>query len=126
MSGSSAPQQDAAPCSPSDVASLKLLRYLQERVKQLRVENNTCSLGLSPAHTVPGELSGSYLTTVRSLFSFLVLGGFFSPDCLSFNGTISCSKRGGEQLSPPFRSKKSHICRLTDLFLCFCVWIQYI
>lgn len=69
MSVSSAPQQDAAPRSPSDVASLKLLRYLQERVKQLRAENNTCSLGLSPAHTVPGDLSGSYLTTVRSVFN---------------------------------------------------------
>ncbi|XP_061529323.1 uncharacterized protein si:ch211-102c2.8 [Phycodurus eques] len=29
----------AAPRSPSDVASLKLVHYLQSRVKQLRVEN---------------------------------------------------------------------------------------
>ncbi|XP_061907341.1 calcium-binding and coiled-coil domain-containing protein 1-like isoform X2 [Entelurus aequoreus] len=32
----------AAPHVPSDVASLKLVHYLQSRVKQLRVENQTC------------------------------------------------------------------------------------
>ncbi|KAM7391992.1 hypothetical protein PAMP_022636 [Pampus punctatissimus] len=43
--------------SPSDVASLKLLRYLQSRVKQLRVENQTYACSQS-------DLSGSYLKTI--------------------------------------------------------------
>ncbi|TKS78680.1 hypothetical protein D9C73_012493 [Collichthys lucidus] len=48
--------------SPSDVASFKLLRYLQSKVKQLRVENqgNTWN----PSNTAPLDLSGSYLTTI--------------------------------------------------------------
>ncbi|KAG8012015.1 hypothetical protein GBF38_004441 [Nibea albiflora] len=52
----------AASHSPSDVASFKLLRYLQSRVKQLRVENqgNTWH----PSNTAPLDLSGSYLTTI--------------------------------------------------------------
>lgn len=68
--------RDGAPCSPSDVASLKLVRYLQERVKQLRVENDTCSWSLSPSRpAVPCDLSGSCPSTVRSLL--LILLGFF-------------------------------------------------
>ncbi|XP_075882141.1 uncharacterized protein LOC142888019 [Nelusetta ayraudi] len=56
--------RDGAPCSPSDVASLKLVRYLQERVKQLRVENDTCSWSLSPPRpAVPCDLSGSCPST---------------------------------------------------------------
>ncbi|XP_068461118.1 trichohyalin [Clinocottus analis] len=58
----------AASRSPSDVASLKLLRYLQSRVTQLRVENHDNNWSPSPSKTIPLELSGSYLTTVRSSF----------------------------------------------------------
>ncbi|XP_032371734.1 trichohyalin isoform X2 [Etheostoma spectabile] len=56
----------AASHSPSDVASFKLLRYLQSRVKQLRVENQayTQSLHSEPANTSPLDLAGSYLTTI--------------------------------------------------------------
>ncbi|KAF3850811.1 hypothetical protein F7725_012583, partial [Dissostichus mawsoni] len=54
----------AASHSPSDVASFKLLRFLQSRVKQLRVENQTYSWSPSPANTIPLDLSGSYLTTL--------------------------------------------------------------
>ncbi|XP_033946315.1 golgin subfamily A member 6-like protein 22 [Pseudochaenichthys georgianus] len=43
----------AASHSPSDVASFKLLRFLQSRVKQLRVENQTSSWSPSPANTMP-------------------------------------------------------------------------
>ncbi|XP_059192770.1 trichohyalin [Centropristis striata] len=50
--------------SPSDVASFKLLRYLQSRVKQLRVENQAYICSPSPSNTVPTDLSGSYLTTI--------------------------------------------------------------
>ncbi|TMS03954.1 hypothetical protein E3U43_000843 [Larimichthys crocea] len=52
----------AASHSPSDVASFKLLRYLQSKVKQLRVENqgNTWN----PSNTAHLDLSGSYLTTM--------------------------------------------------------------
>ncbi|XP_034004398.1 trichohyalin isoform X2 [Trematomus bernacchii] len=55
----------AASHSPSDVASFKLLRFLQSRVKQLRVENQTYSWSPSPANTIPLDLSGSYLTTIN-------------------------------------------------------------
>ncbi|XP_061762585.1 trichohyalin isoform X1 [Nerophis ophidion] len=41
----------AAPYVSSDVASLKLVHYLQSRVKQLRVENQTC--GPTPVKTGP-------------------------------------------------------------------------
>ncbi|XP_037634422.1 trichohyalin isoform X2 [Sebastes umbrosus] len=54
----------AASHSPSDVASFKLLRYLQSRVKQLRVENQTYTWSPSPANTIPLDLSGSYLSTI--------------------------------------------------------------
>ncbi|XP_076587924.1 uncharacterized protein LOC143321450 isoform X2 [Chaetodon auriga] len=54
----------AASHSPSDVASLKLLRYLQNKVKQLRVENQAYPWSLSPLSTSPSDLSGSYLTTM--------------------------------------------------------------
>ncbi|XP_070689489.1 trichohyalin [Pempheris klunzingeri] len=54
----------AASHSPSDVASFKLLRYLQSRVKQLRVENQAHTWSPPPANTVPSHLSGSYLTTI--------------------------------------------------------------
>ncbi|XP_035495332.1 myosin heavy chain, skeletal muscle isoform X2 [Scophthalmus maximus] len=54
----------AASQSPSDVASFKLLRYLQSRVKQLRVENQEYTCSPSPPHTVPLDLRGSYLTTM--------------------------------------------------------------
>ncbi|XP_030000065.1 plectin [Sphaeramia orbicularis] len=50
----------AASNSPSDTASLKLLRYLQSRVKQLRVENQTFHWSPTPSST---DLSGSYLNT---------------------------------------------------------------
>ncbi|XP_034727852.1 trichohyalin [Etheostoma cragini] len=55
----------AASHSPSDVASFKLLRYLQSRVKQLRVENQAYSQSLhpEPSNTSPLDLPGSYLTT---------------------------------------------------------------
>ncbi|XP_042277382.1 trichohyalin isoform X3 [Thunnus maccoyii] len=55
----------AASHSPSDVASLKLLRYLQSRVKQLRVENQTYTCSPSPLNTGPSDLSGSYLMTIN-------------------------------------------------------------
>lgn len=48
--------RDGASYSPSDVATLKLLRHLQERVKQLRV-----------------DFSGSRLTTVRLLLFIIVV-----------------------------------------------------
>ncbi|XP_071339047.1 trichohyalin isoform X2 [Trachinotus anak] len=54
----------AASHSPSDMASFKLLRYLQSRVKQLRLENQAYTWSLSPPDTVPSDLSGSYLTTI--------------------------------------------------------------
>ncbi|XP_030273582.1 trichohyalin isoform X4 [Sparus aurata] len=57
----------AASHSPSDVASFKLLRYLQSRVKQLRAENQSCSWSPSSSSTVPLDLSGSYLTTAQAL-----------------------------------------------------------
>lgn len=50
--------QGDAPYRPSGVASLKLVRYLQERVKKLRLENDTCSWSPSP---------GFKPTTVSSL-----------------------------------------------------------
>ncbi|CAK6966516.1 trichohyalin isoform X4 [Scomber scombrus] len=58
----------AASHSPSDVASLKLLRYLQSRVKQLRIENQTYTFSPSPLNIGPPDLSGSYLTTVSAFF----------------------------------------------------------
>ncbi|XP_029295745.1 trichohyalin isoform X2 [Cottoperca gobio] len=58
----------AASHSPSDVASFKLLRYLQSRVKQLRVENQAYTWSPTLANTIPLDLSGSYLTTVGALF----------------------------------------------------------
>ncbi|XP_023269292.1 trichohyalin-like [Seriola lalandi dorsalis] len=54
----------AASHSPSDVASFKLLRYLQSRVKQLRLENQAFTWSSSPPDTVPVDLSGSYLKTI--------------------------------------------------------------
>ncbi|XP_051279594.1 trichohyalin [Dicentrarchus labrax] len=54
----------AAPHSPSDVASFKLLRYLQSRVKQLRVENQAYTWSPVPSNAVPLDLSGSYVTTI--------------------------------------------------------------
>ncbi|XP_031164738.2 trichohyalin isoform X2 [Sander lucioperca] len=54
----------AASHSPSDVASFKLLRYLQSRVKQLRVENQAYTQSPSPSNTIPLHLAGSYLTTI--------------------------------------------------------------
>nr|XP_029493808.1 trichohyalin-like isoform X2 [Oncorhynchus nerka] len=60
-----------APTSPgsSDLASFKLLRHLQSRVKQLRAENqaHACSpsqLGRTPLGRAPMELAGSYLETI--------------------------------------------------------------
>ncbi|XP_041757045.1 trichohyalin isoform X3 [Coregonus clupeaformis] len=59
------------PTSPgsSDLASFKLLRHLQSRVKQLRAENqaHACSssqLGKTPLGRAPMELAGSYLETI--------------------------------------------------------------
>ncbi|KAK5871483.1 hypothetical protein PBY51_004364 [Eleginops maclovinus] len=46
----------AASHSPSDVTSFKLLRFLQSRVKQLRVENQTWSP--ASANPIPSDLSG--------------------------------------------------------------------
>ncbi|XP_041643373.1 trichohyalin [Cheilinus undulatus] len=54
----------AAPHSSSDVGSLKLLRYLQSKVKQLRVENQVYTSTPTSSNTVPLDLSGSYLTTI--------------------------------------------------------------
>ncbi|KAG7488992.1 hypothetical protein JOB18_002459 [Solea senegalensis] len=54
----------AASRSPSDVASFKLLRFLQTRVKQLRLENQAYHWNPSPPHTVAVDLSGSYLSTI--------------------------------------------------------------
>ncbi|CAB1439409.1 unnamed protein product, partial [Pleuronectes platessa] len=48
----------AASHSPSDVASFKLLRYLQSRVKQLRLENQAYTWNSSPPD------SGSYLRAI--------------------------------------------------------------
>ncbi|XP_041793022.1 uncharacterized protein si:ch211-102c2.8 isoform X2 [Chelmon rostratus] len=54
----------AASHSPSDVASFKLLRYLQSKVKQLRVENQAHPWSLSPSNTIPFDLSETCLTTI--------------------------------------------------------------
>ncbi|XP_047447589.1 trichohyalin [Mugil cephalus] len=54
----------AASHGPSDVASLKLLSYLQSRVKQLRVENQAHTWSPPPRATAPVDLSGSYLNTI--------------------------------------------------------------
>ncbi|XP_060895241.1 trichohyalin isoform X2 [Labrus mixtus] len=54
----------AASHSSSDVASFKLLRYLQSRVKQLRVENQAYTSTPKSSNTTPLDLSGSYLTTI--------------------------------------------------------------
>lgn len=63
---------DDATYRPSNVASLKLVRYLQERVKKLRLENGTCSLSPSrPA--VSSDLPGFNPTTVCSLLWILYL-----------------------------------------------------
>ncbi|KAL6114176.1 uncharacterized protein ACO6RY_05009 [Pungitius sinensis] len=48
----------------SDVASFKLLRYLQSRVKQLCVETQACSWSPSPPESIPLDLSGSYIATI--------------------------------------------------------------
>nr|XP_040052440.1 trichohyalin isoform X6 [Gasterosteus aculeatus aculeatus] len=48
----------------SDVASFKLLRHLQSRVKQLRVETQACSCSPSPPESVSLDLSGSYIATI--------------------------------------------------------------
>nr|XP_020458075.1 involucrin-like [Monopterus albus] len=58
------PSLHAASYSPSNVASFKVLHYLQSRVKQLRVENQANNWNPSPPDTVPLDLSGSYLATV--------------------------------------------------------------
>nr|XP_033474947.1 trichohyalin isoform X2 [Epinephelus lanceolatus] len=50
--------------SPSDMASFKLLRYLQSRVKQLRVENQAYMCSPLSSNTVSVDLSGSYLTAI--------------------------------------------------------------
>ncbi|XP_069577634.1 golgin subfamily A member 6-like protein 25 [Brachyistius frenatus] len=50
--------------SLSDVASLKLLHYLQSKVKQLRVENQMYLWSAPPRDTIPLDSSGSYLTTI--------------------------------------------------------------
>ncbi|XP_072244026.1 uncharacterized protein [Leuresthes tenuis] len=50
---------DSAAHIPSDVSSLKLLRYLQSRVTQLRVENQACTGSPPPPDTKPSDLSGS-------------------------------------------------------------------
>ncbi|XP_029685433.1 myosin-2 isoform X2 [Takifugu rubripes] len=55
---SSAPPLTASSCS-SDVASLKLLRYLQDKVKQLRVENQAFGWSSSSATAVSSHLSGA-------------------------------------------------------------------
>ncbi|XP_030594000.1 trichohyalin isoform X3 [Archocentrus centrarchus] len=63
--GATAPQKSfnspylqavSSPCSPSDMASFKLIRHLQNKVKQLRAENQAYTQS-SP----PPDLSGSYL-----------------------------------------------------------------
>ncbi|KAM7018110.1 uncharacterized protein LKV04_002012 [Tautogolabrus adspersus] len=54
----------AASQSSSDVASFKLLRYLQSRVKQLRVENQVYTSTPKSSNTTPLDQSGSYLTTI--------------------------------------------------------------
>ncbi|XP_070821299.1 trichohyalin [Chaetodon trifascialis] len=59
----------AASHSPSDVASLKLLRYLQSKVKQLRVENQAYPWSLSPmsqGQDIAGIQSHSSIRTVSS------------------------------------------------------------
>ncbi|XP_045562550.1 trichohyalin [Salmo salar] len=53
----------------SDLASFKLLRHLQSRVKQLRAENQAharspSQLGRAPLGRAPTELAGSYLETI--------------------------------------------------------------
>ncbi|XP_056275270.1 trichohyalin-like [Pseudoliparis swirei] len=58
----------AAPRCPPDVSSLKLLRYLQSRVKQLRVENQENNWSPSPLKAIASDRSGSYLTTGSALF----------------------------------------------------------
>ncbi|XP_034548024.1 trichohyalin isoform X2 [Notolabrus celidotus] len=54
----------AASHSTSDLASLKLLSYLQSRVKQLRVENQAYTSTPLSSNTIPLDLSGSYLATI--------------------------------------------------------------
>nr|XP_046242081.1 trichohyalin [Scatophagus argus] len=54
----------AASQSPSDVASFKLLRYLQRRVKQLRVENQAHTWTQSLLNARPLDLSESCLTPI--------------------------------------------------------------
>ncbi|XP_062237922.1 trichohyalin isoform X1 [Platichthys flesus] len=67
----------AASHSPSDVASFKLLRYLQSRVKQLRLENQAYTWNSSPpdsgsylrishGHDSTGALSKAAIRTVQS------------------------------------------------------------
>ncbi|KAF7665539.1 hypothetical protein LDENG_00140360 [Lucifuga dentata] len=53
----------AATTSLSDVTSLKLLRYLQSRVKQLRVENQIYTSSPCSLKKIPLDLSGSYFKT---------------------------------------------------------------
>lgn len=55
-----------APYSPSDLASFKLLRHLQDKVKQLRVENQASGCSPSSATTVSSALSGSDTTQVST------------------------------------------------------------
>ncbi|KAG9354922.1 hypothetical protein JZ751_001635 [Albula glossodonta] len=55
--------EPSATPGPPDLATFKLLRHLQSRVRQLRAENSvhTCS----PVHLgTAGDLAGSYLETV--------------------------------------------------------------
>ncbi|XP_067377296.1 trichohyalin isoform X2 [Channa argus] len=56
----------AASYRPSDKATFKLLRHLQSRVKQLRVENQAYTCSLSPPDTITLnlDLPGSFLTTI--------------------------------------------------------------
>ncbi|XP_040010363.1 trichohyalin isoform X2 [Xiphias gladius] len=59
--------ESAASHSPSDMASFKLLLYLQSRVKQLRLENQAYTWIPSPLDTVPLDLSESNLTTITQV-----------------------------------------------------------
>ncbi|XP_078141297.1 uncharacterized protein LOC144539609 [Centroberyx gerrardi] len=64
----SCPSSHAGECAaspgPSDMASFKLLRHLQSRVKQLRAENQAYACSPSPLKKIPLDLSGSYLETI--------------------------------------------------------------
>ncbi|XP_037833185.1 rho-associated protein kinase 2 [Kryptolebias marmoratus] len=57
----------AAAHVPSDVASLKLLHYLQRKVKQLRGENQAFLWTPNPPQTVALNMSGSCLTEITQV-----------------------------------------------------------